>query len=79
MIVLRGKMLKTILIMRVFLYLMMFTWNVLFVWPPEVYYNKLIKEGEEEQLAKDRTNKWAVVSNKDIKGKFLCWFSFLLL
>ena len=48
-------------------------------WMAVAHYNKLIEEGEEEQLAKDKTNKWAVVSNKDINGNFVCWFSFLLL
>ena len=46
---------------------MMVTWNVRTVWT-QVYYDKLAAAGEEEQLAKDSTNKWAAVSNQGING-----------
>ena len=41
------------------------------------FYKNLIKKGEEVDLARDNTNKWAATKNQGINGKyFLCWCSY---
>ena len=41
------------------------------------FYQNLINKGEEVDLARDNTNKWAATNNQDINGKyFLCWCSY---
>ena len=47
-------------------------------WCAKEYYKELLDNGEDVQLAKDNTNKWAAVNNDGINGKPLYCFSFLL-
>ena len=47
-------------------------------WCAKAYYKELLDAGEDVQLAKDNTNKWAAVSNDGINDKPLYLYSFLL-